>query len=192
MKKSTQERITLQRPFSDFAMSYNNGIWAVYVIGRDPLEVEDRKDLLKVPFLVWDNSWNGITDISAARRLGKAPYIENQRFEDLVFSQLLRDKRVVYPESVTVNGVKYSMDDLASNYVPFSFGVGHPYDEEDHRRVRTLDEFEDFASRVVPRVLEIRNARREQVQKDNSILNKILTRFRMYTPAEFGGDQPYY
>ncbi|MBI1971179.1 hypothetical protein HYS47_05510 [Candidatus Woesearchaeota archaeon] len=177
-----------QAPFSDTVLSYNNGVSAVYIVGQDVLQAENRPNLFKVPFLVWNGSWTPIGEsVERARALVGVPYLSRDQFGEMEKQLYTRGK---VPESVVVNGVAIPSKSLASMYVPYSFGIGHQQDVETRARVRSLDDFADFTARVLPRVAEIRAEREQRKQDDNRLVNRVLTAVGLHTPASFTEYQP--
>lgn len=172
-------------PFNDLACSWNNGVCAVYIVGKDVLEIEGRRDLVKVPFLLWKKP----TEIKGKTARESVMYLEYEQFHEKVEKRLFTDG--TFPETLTLWGNSISIDALASGYVPYSFGFGHNADEREVVRVRTSSEYCDFVNRVVPEVLKRREARKERVIADMTEWNRFKTRLGMYKPAEFGRDQPY-
>ena len=180
MTRNIQTEVKHPNPFRDFAGGYNNGVSALYVIGRDLLEAEGRRDLIGVPFLIWGKGFK--TD-------EKATYLNQSDWIEFVENKLVIKGGV--PDVVNVNGIEYPIDRLAGTYVPYSFGVGHQADERENFQVRTSEEYCDFVNRVVPRVLEIREARKRSMEKNIQDSHKFLAKLRGYKPLEFPRDRPY-
>lgn len=177
-----------QAPFSDIFSSYNNGVLAVYLVGQDVLQAENRPNLHNVPFLVWNGSWTPIgPSVERARERVGVPYISSDQFGEIKKQLYTRGK---VPESVVVNGVAIPSKSLASFYVPYSFGIGHPEDVRTRVPVRNLDDFADFTARVLPRVAEIRAEREQRKRKDDGLVNRVLSAVGLHTPVEFTQYQP--
>ena len=110
MKKQNME---IQKPFIDIVRSYNNGVYAVYLIGKDILEVENKPELLGVPFLVWNGSWTPIgQSAEKASILVGVSYLSKDYFKRIEDS-LITEGNV--PEKVNIHGKNYSIRDLAGN-----------------------------------------------------------------------------
>lgn len=177
-----------EHPFVDIATGYNNGVFAVYLVGKDFLEVENRPDLLGVPFLVWNGSWTPIgPSTERAREIVGVPYLSNDQFKRMKNGMITEGN---LPRNVDIRGTEYSIDQLASGYVPYSFGVGHQYDEEGKRKVRSLSDFRDLVVRVMPEVDQLRQDRAETRARDETFMNITLALFGLYTPASFTRYQP--
>jgi len=156
------------------------------------LEVENRYDLIGVPFLTWGNP----SKVSQETKDLRVLYTNHNQFKEEIENKLITDG--VFPEStekfdlgaVLVNGVYRPMRSLASGYVPYCFGVGHFNDQNERVRVRNSEDYCNFVNKVIPEVLWMRETRGKRVMKDNSRRNRFKTKFGMYKPTEFRQDQP--
>ena len=178
----------VEKPFVDIVSSYNNGVFAVYIIGKDVLEAESRSDLLGVPFLAWNGSWTPIgPSVERARQMVGVPYISKDQMKLLENGMV---KKGDVPETITISGTEYSIDRLASSYVPFSFSIFHESDEKEGRRIRTLSDFDNLVDNVFPQVAKVRAHRASIKAKDNQLVNRILASVGLYKPSSFDGYQP--
>lgn len=160
-----------KKGFGDYARGYNNGVIAVFITAEDILEVENRPDLIGVPFLVWDGSWTPIgEDVEKAREIVGVPYISKQQWE-VLYGQLVNSKK--YPEVFHVRGKTYTRDKMWSWYVPYSFSVGHKEDLQNSYKIRGLSDYDRLLNEVMPQVHEIRRQRELPI-------NKVLSFFGLY------------
>lgn len=188
MTKITQK----QKPFNDLAFGNNNGVWAIYVVGRDLLEVENKYDLIGVPFLTWGKPSKESQETKDIQVL----YTNHDQFKREIESKLITNG--VFPEpteefdqgAVLVNGVYRPMRSLARGYVPYSFGCYHFNDQNERVRVRNSEDYCNFVNKVIPEVLQIRKTRAKTLEKDSSRFNRFKTRLGMHKPTEFRQDQP--
>ena len=177
-----------QRPFVDRVRSYNNGVWAVYLTGKDVLDAENRQDLLGVPFLAWNGSWTPIgPSVEDARRIVKVPYLSMDQLKRMEIQMVLEGE---VPENVEVMGKDYPIGRLASCYVPFSFGIFHQDDEKGNKRIRSLSEYDNLVERVLPKVAQLRRDRAETKTRDSQFVNRALASVGLYRPASFTRYQP--
>ena len=162
------------------ATGYNNGVSAVYIVGKDFLDAENRPDLFGVPFLA-------IGQAESARKDVGVSYLSLDQMKRLREGMLTEGD---LPTSVEVRGVAYSLDRLASGYVPYSFGVGHRHDEQEGIKVRSLSNFDDLVDRIIPEVARIRQARAETIARDDRFGNRALAMVGLYKPASFTRYEP--
>jgi|GEM_PF-5453831 len=52
MRKIDEINLNRSKPFNDFGYTWNNGVCAVYVTGKDLLERESNSNLWGIPFLL--------------------------------------------------------------------------------------------------------------------------------------------
>ena len=178
----------VEKPFIDMVRSYNNGVLAVYIVGKDVLEAERRPDLLGVPFLVWNGSWSPIgPSVERARKIVGVPYISRDQMNQLENEMVTKGD---VPETVTISGTEYSIDRLGSGYVPFSFGIYHESDKKENRRIRTLSDFGNLVDNVLPQVAQERMQRAGIKKNDDKLVNRVLASFGLYKQTSFDRYQP--
>ncbi len=161
----------------DLVIGYNNSVAAAYVTAPDIL-VRDDRQLLKAPFLFYVSQDQSPSNIKSARDGGKAPYLSAQQFRtlldnvDAVYGALwiplsvpvLDESRTpqhlhTYPKEIVMpgrGGRRIPMGELASGYVPYSFGAGHDNDVKTGLKVRGDADYDRMIQEILPAVREER------------------------------------
>ncbi len=161
----------------DLVIGYNNSVVAAYVTAPDILARDDRQ-LLKAPFLFYVRDDQSPERLASARDGGKAPYLSAQQFRtlldnvDAVYGALwipigvpvLDESRAprhlhTYPKEIVMPGRerrRIPMGELASGYVPYSFGAGHDNDVKTGVKVRGDADYDRMVQEILPAVREER------------------------------------
>lgn len=170
----------------DLVIGYNNSVAAAYVTAPDILARDDPQ-LRKAPFLFYVREDQSAGRLASAREGGKAPYLSAQQFRtlldnvDTVYGALwiplsvpvLDESRTprhlhAYPKEIVMPGrgrQRIPMGELASGYVPYSFGAGHDNDVKTGVKVRSDADYDRMIREILPAVHEGRHPVRTFIRR---------------------------
>ena len=182
--------------YVDVVTGYNNGVWAMYIVGKDVLEVENQPKLVGVPFVAWTGSWAPIgPSVEKARLVNDIPYLSMNQFEYIKAGGIIGKGPI--PQEVQVHGKTISIKTLVPihnsmyrTHVLYSSGIFHDDDVERDRPVRDLADYQGLVHMVLPEVMRIRKERTKTLERDAGRLNQFLARIGRYTPSTFGPFEP--